>query len=526
MATTTINDFTAMVRTAGSRRRSLAIATATAATVISPLINAAEWRFTPTVSVTETYTDNVFLATKGQEKSDLVTQIAPGFSITSNSPRLKLSANYALEGTSYLHSSGGSGFNNQLSATLNAEVIRKLFFIDAKGNVGQQNISAFGTQSTNNVNINSNRTDVRTYSISPYLLYSFGNKAAAELRYTHDSVGTGSALLGMSNNDRLSFSLNSGETSTKFAWGLQAVNQRNHTGNQPTVEQESYSANIRYFLTPNFSTTALAGYEKETYVAIGDRTPGGPFYSVGLIWKPTSRTEVTATAGHRFFGPTYSLLANHRARNSVFRLSYTEDVTSAQQQFAGQSAISTVSFLDQLYAAQFPDPVTRQQIVNAVIQQTGLPVNLANPVNSFTNAYFVQKNLQGSVALSGVRNNVVLSVFAARRIADSVQSPLNAAANSPFVGLNDSNKQLGASATWNTRLSSDMNVLADLNFTRTTSLATARVDTYKTARLALSKTFQEKLSGSIGLRHSQQSSAVLGGDVRENAITASVVAKF
>lgn len=525
MAITIINARAASAGLRRLRKRSIAIAAAAATTVAVPAVHAAEWRFTPTVNATETYTDNVALATRGNEKSDFVTQVAPGFSITANSPRLKLSANYSLEGTTYLNSSG-STFSNQLNATMNAELIRNLLFLDAKGNIGQQNISAFGPQSTSNININNNRTDVRSYTISPYLRHSFGSKAFSEVRYTHDSVNSGSDLLSASDTDRVNFSLSSGESSPKIAWGLQGSAQRSHFSNQPTVEQDSVAANLRYFITPNFSTTAAVGYEKETYLSIGNRPTNGVYYTAGVIWKPTSRTDITATAGHRFFGNTYSLLANHRARNAVIRVSYTEDITTAQQQFSSQPTISTFGFLDQLYAAQIPDATTRAQVVNALILQTGLSSTLANPINSLSNTYFLQKSLQGSVALNGVRNTIVLSVFDTKRTAESAQSTTSGPATSPFSSLNDSNKQVGGAAVWNTRLSSSMNALADVNYTRTTSLTTARVDNYKALRLSVSQQFQNKLTGTLALRHSQQSSDVLGGDIRENAITASVFAKF
>ena len=508
------------------RRRSIAIAATAAATVAVPGVHAEGWHFTPTVRATETYTDNVGLATRGNEKSDVVTQVAPGFSITSNSPRLKLNASYSLEGTSYLHGSSSSAFSNQLNATANAELIRNLFFLDARGNVGQQNISAFGPQSTSNININNNRTDVRSYSVSPFLRHSFGSKAFSEVRYTRESVDSGSDLLSKSSTDRVNFSLSSGESSPKIAWGLLGSSQRAHFSNQPTVEQDTVNANLRYFLTPNFSATTALGYEKETYVSIGNLPTNGVFYNAGLIWKPTSRTDVTATAGHRFFGDTYLLKANHRARNAVIMISYAEDITTAQQQFASQPTISTFAFLDQLYTAQIPDAATRAQVVNALILQTGLSSTLANPINSLSNIYFLQKSLQGSVAFNGVRNTIVLSVFDTRRTAESAQRASSGPVNSPLSSLNDSNKQVGIAAVWNTRLSSSLNALADVNFTRTTSLTTARVDNYKTLRLSVSQQFQNKLNGSIALRHSQQSSAVLGGDIRENAITASVFAKF
>ena len=528
MATTTTKPMQAglpVLRQRRLRRRSMVVAAATAAAVISANGHAAEWRFVPTLSVTETYSDNVGLAVSGLERSDFVTQISPGFSVTANGPRLKLRANYQLQGTTYLHNSSSSGFSNLLDGALNAELIQDLLYVDAKANISQQNISAFGPQSTNNININNNRADVRTYSISPYLRHNFGSRAFGELRYAHESLGTSSNLLAASNTDRISLAVSSGEALQKLSWGLRASAQKNHFNGQRDVDQDSYSGTVRYFIDPNFSVTATGGYEKDTYVTLADK-PSGAFYNAGFIWKPTSRTEVSATAGHRYFGPSYSFLANHRARNTVFNVTYTEDITTTQQQFSSQPTISTAAFLDQLYAAQIPDPIARQQVVEALIRQAGLAPTISNPNNSLTNTYFLQKSLQGSIAVTGARNTVVVTAFDTRRTAQSPQQATTVVTTSPFNALNDSNKQLGVTALWNHQLASNLSTVASLNATRTTSLTTARVDNYKAARIGVTQKFAPKITGSVELRHSQQNSDVLGGDIRENALTASLLMQF
>lgn len=528
MAITTTDMVQSASHARRQRRRSFAVAAATAATaatLISSNGNAAEWRFTPTVSVIETFTDNVRLAASGLERSDFITQLSPGFSITANGPRLKLRASYQLQGTTYLHNSSSSGFSNLLDGSLNAELIQDLFYVDAKANISQQNISAFGPQSTNNININNNRADVRTYSISPYLRHNFGSRAFGELRYAHESLGTSSNLLTTSNVDRVSMVLNSGEAFQKISWGLRASAQKNQLRDQRDVEQDAYSGSVRYFVTPNFSLTATGGYERDTYVALTDK-PSGVFYNTGFVWKPTSRTDVSATIGHRYFGQTYSFLANHRARNTVFNVTYSEDVTTTQQQYSAQPAVSTAAFLDKLYSGQIPDPVARQQVVDALIQSSGLASTISNPNNSLSNTYFLQKNLQGSVAVTGARNTVVFTAFDARRTAQSLQRADSVITTSPLSALNDSNKQLGFNALWNMQLASNLSGVTSLNATRTTSLTTSRVDNYKAFRVGVTQKFQPKLTGSVELRHSQQNSDVLGGDIRENAVTASLLMQF
>jgi uncharacterized protein (PEP-CTERM system associated) len=499
-------------------------AVATAAMLTTPVVSAADLRITPNLNIVETYTDNVGLQTRGNERSDFVTQISPGFTLVTNGPRLKANATYALQTTYYAQGTGATSTSNQLNANATAEFVRDLFFMDARASVQQQNISAFGPQSVNNVNINDNRADVRTYSLSPYLRHTFGNSARGELRYSHESVGTNSDLLGISSTDRLLATLDSGRDFGKIGWGLRTSTQTDHYNARRDIQQSAYSGNVRYALTPTFGLTAQAGYEKHDYTSIGDEPRGG-LYNVGFNWAPSPRTNVTATVGHRFFGRTYSLLANQRSRHMVFTANYSEDITTSQAQFLGLPAISTAAFLDQLYLTSIPDPIARAQVIETFIRQNGLPSTFANPVNSFTSTYFLEKKLQGSVAFNGARNTVVVTGFDTRRMAQS-PGQLSAGSNTQLSAFDDSNKQIGANVLWNLRLSQRASANANINYTRTTSLTTDRLDTYKTFRLGVTQTFQPKLNGTVELRHTEQNSEVFGGDIRENALTATVLMQF
>ena len=79
---------------------------------------------------------------------------------------------------------------------------------------------------------------------------------------------------------------------------------------------------------------------------------------------------------------------------------------------------------------------------------------------------------------------------------------------------------------WNLQLSPRSSTNASLNYTRSSSTVTDQKTTYKTARLAMSTKFQPKLTGTVELRHSLQGSDFIGGDIRENAITAALLMQF
>ena len=482
---------------------------------------AQQWRFTPTLSLTETLTDNVNLAPRGAEKGDLVTQVSPGFTLYANTPRLKAALTYSLQATLHAASDNASDLTNQLNGTLSATLVRDLFYVDATAAIGQQNTSLFGAQSASNINTNANRADVRSYSLSPYVVNRIGNVATSQVRYTHTGTSAGSGLLSSSNSDALRWNLASGPRYTRANWGVNLSTQHTHYGDVQDVTQSSASVNAGYLVLPTLRLIATGGFEKNNYVTTGDE-PKGAFYNAGFTWTPSSRTSVTATAGHRYFGRTYSLAASQRARNVVVSVNYTDDVTSSQAELARGGLISTASQLNLLYSPQITDPVARQSFVDALIRQFGLPPSLAVANTSFTNRYFEQKSLQASVSLSGARSTVVGTLFDTRRIPVQGQQSAQLAT----LGLDDNTKQLGATALWNLRLSPRSSAFTNLSHTRSTSLATDQRSNYTVARVGMTTAFQRKLNGTLELRHSQQSSNFQGGDIRENAITASLLAQF
>jgi len=491
---------------------------------------AAEWKFTPSLALIETYTDNVALAPPGHEKSEFITQINPGISLMGTSPRLKLNANYVMQNLVYAEDSSRDTMNHILNADANAELVDNLLFLDGRAAISQQNISLLGPQAADNTNITGNRTEVRTYTVSPYLRHSFSNYASTEIRYAHDEVSTGGSGLLNTQTDRIQLGLNSGSAFRTLGWGLNYSNGKTSYGNTANtsiqdIDTEVLSGSLRYSVTPKFRLTATGGYEKNNYISVGAK-PEGSFWSAGFSWAPSARTSIDASAGRRFFGDTYSLAASHRTRLTAWSLNYSEDITSTQSQFLIPVTIDTASFLNQLWAATIPDPVIRQQTVDAFIQGNALPPALAQSVNYFTNRFFLQKRLQASVAVTGTKNTLVLSLFSVSRDAQTAQAQDSALFGSSILALTDRTKQVGGTAFWNWRI--DPRTSANINavYARNTYPSLGRTDNDKTIRLSLTRQFQPKLSGSVELRRLQRDSSQDGGDYRENALIASLFMRF
>lgn len=493
---------------------------AVATLLLSPYANAAAWRVTSTLDLRETYTDNVRLASPATQ-SDFITDISPGVSISADGPRLKVKSKYAFHYLHYLRDAQGHSIFHQLDADAKAELIENFLFLDGAAAVSQQNISPLGPQSTDISSVNGNRTNIKTYRVSPYITNRFGSVATSELRYTHSSVSASTGGLQDTQNDGVSLNVNSGDTFRTLGWGLQYIYNKNTYDNAQDVANTSLTGNLRYKVTPQFYLTATGGYDKYKYVS-ATTEPEGAFYAAGFSWKPSERTSISAGAGNRFFGKTYSLQASVRSRRSVWHVSYIEEITTTQSQFAIPVTNNTSDLLNQLFLSSIPDPVQRQQ----AIDRLGLPATITQQFNYFTNQYFLQKNLQASVAITGARNTGIFSVFNIKRESQTAAGLIGGFPGTDSQTFDGSTHQQGVNALWNWRITPVTSANFNAGYSRTQQESTDAEQRLRTYRIALARQFQPKLGGVLELRRVNQTSDLAGSNFTENAVSASLSMRF
>ena len=152
--------------------------------------------------------------------------------------------------------------------------------------------------------------------------------------------------------------------------------------------------------------SADGGYEDNRYTFTDYRDA---IYGVGVQWRPTPRTNLVANWEHRFFGSSYLVSFDHRTPLSAVSVRFSRNITSYPQQFLTLPATGNVPLLlDIILASRFPDPAQRQQIVNAIISERGLPTSISGPVNLYTQQIYLQENGNLTLGLLGARNTVFL----------------------------------------------------------------------------------------------------------------------
>jgi len=509
-----------------ARRRYLGVllAVASCAHVVTH-VHAAEWRLTPRLGLKETYTDNLRLAPRGREQSDWITEISPGISFLGNGPRLQVSADYALIYRAYVSNSEANGHNHALRSNALFNAWDRRFFLQASASVAQQNISTLGALTSSDANLTGNRTEVRQFSLSPYLVGRLGTVARWQARYSWDkSEADGAARVLNTEAQGLQLTLSSGQQFSDLGWSLAYSQQQiDSTGGQfARRDLESITGTVRYRLWPTLFVLGSLGRDENTFGNARGST-GGDFYTLGLEWAPSTRTKVRGELGERYFGNTASFNAEHRTRLTTWQLSYSEQIVATPRPFSAPANVDTAVAIDRLFLAQVPDPIERQQLVQAFIVQNGLPASLTTSVDFLTNQVSLSKRLQGAFGLRGVRSTFLLSVFRDNRESQTTDQPV--LVSDPFA-LSTSVVQTGYSGVLTWRFSEQTSASFSAGQTKSKLADASRDDTNSTLRIGATHRLGPKLTGNVDYRWLNRDSTATGLDVRENAITGTLNMAF
>ena len=115
--------------------------------VYGAVASAANWTITPSLSVSEVFTDNSGLVSNDEDRnSDFTTQISPGLAIAGGGGRSSLNLNYSFNQTFYHRDTQPDENSNTLSAIGQVELWKRIFFIDGQASISQ--VIEDGTQAT------------------------------------------------------------------------------------------------------------------------------------------------------------------------------------------------------------------------------------------------------------------------------------------------------------------------------------------------------------------------------------------
>jgi len=506
--------------------------------LLSPLlVSASDWKITPGITLAERYSDNINLAANGLEQSDWITEVTPRISVTREGARLKVQADYSLQGLLYADNSTLSRFHHYLNGRATAELIEDWFFLDANARITQvlkqgATPGSYGAGSLAGIG---NTSSVSAYSLSPYLKHRFGSFATVEARISQDGVYSGDSAQSDSQTTRYRLSAVSGSGVYPLSWS--ATYDKADTSNSAGLAasgSEHAAVSARYALNRKFGLTAQAGMDKHDYTGVTNTLRDYSYYGLGVFYtpsryfsfdalynhsdtgnflsgsatfNPTPRTAIKASSSQRAYGRSYALDLSHRTRQSSWSLRYQDELTTMQQQF--MSYVGSVFVYSCPTGMEYKLPgVPPSDPVNCVPLGT---VNFFNPTQ--LNNTYLSKSLIGTVSFTQRRSTWLLSVFDNRREYQNLGAGT------------DQTRGLQASWTLKPAAHTSFTLSGGMSKLDSTGAAGRQDDLWNVALIA-TRQFNPKTSGSVELRHQERQSDRANGDYAENSFMARLNMSF
>jgi uncharacterized protein (PEP-CTERM system associated) len=470
---------------------------------------------TPRISVTETLTDNVRLASTAPQ-SEWVTRFSPGIRVVSNAGRLQGYFDYSLDQLVYAQTTSANTQQNSLNTAATLEAVDNWAYIDFSGSISQQAISAFGAQSNDNVAINPNRTEVSSYRFSPYVRGRIGSLADYEVRYSRADTRSDSMASDVSSVDSMA-RISGASAFRNLGWSADVSQQKVDYSAGRATESERLNLILTYALSPQLRVSATGGREANNFTTLDKESYSNSGF--GVNWSPSPLTRVQASRTQRSFGDTHNVSLEHRTAKTAWRFTDAKDVsvTPNQTGLASRGAVFDILF-DQ-FATIEPNPTARAQLVNAYLQANGINPNAVVISSYLTSAVALQRRQDVSLALIGVRDTVT---FIASRSQNNRLDLVSVGADD--LSTSSVLMQHGFSINYAHRLTPDYSLGVLLSQQKISGELSQQDVTLRSLNFSISGRLGKKSTGLLSVVR-----VVSGGSVAsyaENAVTVNLIVQF
>jgi len=446
---------------AWQRRRARACVACIALALATACAQAQTVRFSGSIGVLETLTDNVNLAPAGAEKSDLVSQITPSVSFDVKSAHAYLRGNVAFPILIYARTSENNTAYVSGDIVGSLEVIDRFFFIEAAAIASQQYVTPFGQTPQGLTNATDNRYTSVTYRVSPYIQGVTAGNIDYLLRMNAVWGNLNGAPLGLNSSNYTEWIGRLASPVAPYGWAIDFNRTEVDFENQSPQIMQLARLRLIKEIDPQLQVSGSVGYEDNQFPLSDYRDV---IYGIQGRWRPTERTDVVANWEHRFFGASYLVAFDHRTPASVWSLHASRNITTYTQQLGSLPAGGNVPLLlNDLLTTRIPDPALRQAAVNQLIADRGLPTVLTGPVNLYTQQVLLQEAANASIGLLGINNAVFLNAYYLKT------QPItgSGATVPPDLSFGNNTTQRGVDLTWTHALTPFMNFAASTGASRT-----------------------------------------------------------
>ncbi len=470
---------------------------------------------TPSVSLQATITDNVGLSST-DKKADAYTEATAAISIASRAGRVRGSLDYALTSRLGLRDSNASDLRHTLNALATAELIENTAYVDLRGSISRQAISAFGKQSFTPGLDNSNQTQVATLGIAPYIKGRLGRFAEYRLGLDHSESHSGTGSASDARATSYSARLNGGTPGQGVTWSLDA--SRQDSGNNGfDYQSDRIRGTASYAVSPELTLTAIGGRESNDFQSNGKRNYNNS--GAQLRWIPNQRTSFGALFEKRFFGNSHAIDFSYRTPRTAWSFVDSKDAATTPEQLAKVRVGTVYDLFFAQFAVLVSDPVLRDVLVRAFLQANGINPNTPSTRELRVSGFTLSRLQTASVSLTGVRDTLSFRTL----FSNSQHVSRFGAANDSFDDTSRV-RQRSFFVDLSHRLTPVSTATLGFGYQRTTGSLDEQASTLTSINALYSTTLTQRVSLSGGARLTHFGSATQPYD--EHAIFANIRVQF
>lgn len=357
----------------------------------------AEVKFEPSIQAGATYLDNLRLSSSSADKeAEWVGQVAPHISLSQSSARSVAALDYTMQNLFYDDHTELNGTYHQGEANGELKAIENWFFIDGFASYMQEVVDPTRPGNVNNLFANDNQVDQFAANVTPVLKHNFGS-TTGEVRYAYGvtkyfgaepAIAAGnSVIIDDSKNTTASAVFGSTNRSDLLVWDVGGQSTKVDYETLPTYRYDSAYVDAQFRVAPSLWITAMGGEETDLLQSVTEGGLDESYWYGGFRWEPNANNRFEARYGQRFFGDSYSASWTRTARHLQLSISYAEDPTTDNQ-----SASQGVMVPGEIQAYRPPNDFTRR-----------------------TPEPYINKELQASITLTGLRTTLELHVYDTER---------------------------------------------------------------------------------------------------------------
>ncbi|MFZ5545696.1 MAG: TIGR03016 family PEP-CTERM system-associated outer membrane protein [Pseudomonadota bacterium] len=470
-------------------------------TLVAAAAHAQVWTREAAVSTRAELTDNSRpgTGTTVPKEADLVLTVEPSLRVAGVGPRLNLRMDASAGVVGSARGTVPTEVLPSVDAVVGAALVPRLLFLDASATVRQAESNPFGVRVSDVVS--ENRHTTSEYRVAPLLRWRFAPRAELLARHEEDFVvNTTAARGGDTSTDihRQTSVLRLDRDPVPLGGGIELGRDDARTtgavlNTRTTIE--SGRAQLSYaFDSIDVVLGMIGGRERGTSDVLRFSEN---LYGVALRWSPSTRTDVTARAEHRFFGTGGRLNIRLRTPQAAFVLRAFREPTTATSAFSRVDTAADAALLASSLAARsapLPNVPTAvgampevplegeegaleqqaprspfappRSVGEELLGRRGFPMELPGVIDIASGYPQVESTLDVRWVLIGRRHSVTTNLYT-RLLKQITQGSVG-----PLPPTDDDSRQVGGALTVTRRLDPTTSLDFSLTGSRVTGLGT------------------------------------------------------